>query len=639
MSMVTRTLLFCAFFAEINKLLEELDMEHAADAAHVLLEELDVDGSGELDFDEFCDFFSRLQRGDSSLQGFNALAAAMNETPIAILEDQGKRRGLTVEFKLIEERAATSMHAAHYVVECTLTGLFYDKDKKGKPVKFVGSKVFQGIGKTTRMAREKSAQLALAKLKKTMPGMQVQAGELPEKWLQWAHSNLDRGVPEETVLKTLIDKGFYPAQNHALMQALAVVRHLRHALEDNPQLFAGEETGDTSEELDAFLDQKLKTGFHGPVLLRTLEQFGFSASRNPSLVHRLKNSELAVGSRGRESAPQHDPMTRPEEQQRDWWRVCAEGAIEELELYLTAGQQINARKLLPGWQGRTGLMAAAQAGQKAACVFLLQHHADVNLADAGGRTALHLAAAKGHLSCIRALDQFGADCHLLDSHHNSPLHLAAAHNRKRAAKCLLELEDDYQRQVLTGAIPAIPGQFRADGGTDVKPVTFEQLGHRAFEHLLETKNHPKDIPRFRKDWVMEACAWVYDQFTPSQRRFVTQPSHAHVELALATRDPDPESGFYYGARGREIWVKTVESVDLLLVVLTAAFRQAANHQQNKLGRTALHEACFENLVDSHRGVIDLMVSVCVCPASPFAYLRPHLRSFFFYCSCKHAMHS
>lgn len=47
---------------EINKMLADMDMDHLQDAALELLEDLDTDGSGELDFAEFCDFFSRLQK-------------------------------------------------------------------------------------------------------------------------------------------------------------------------------------------------------------------------------------------------------------------------------------------------------------------------------------------------------------------------------------------------------------------------------------------------------------------------------------------------------------------------------------------------------------------------------------------------
>eukprot|EP00613_Pedinella_sp_CCMP2098_P023240 CAMPEP_0171694998 /NCGR_PEP_ID=MMETSP0991-20121206/7525_1 /TAXON_ID=483369 /ORGANISM="non described non described, Strain CCMP2098" /LENGTH=171 /DNA_ID=CAMNT_0012283639 /DNA_START=64 /DNA_END=575 /DNA_ORIENTATION=+ len=123
---------------EMAKLLEDLDMGHAMEKAAELMALIDADESGELDFSEFCDFFSRLTRGDTALRGFNALAEALNETPVTILEVQAQRRKLLVDFRVVEERTATSMHAAHFVVECTLTGIWYDRDKGGKPSKFVG---------------------------------------------------------------------------------------------------------------------------------------------------------------------------------------------------------------------------------------------------------------------------------------------------------------------------------------------------------------------------------------------------------------------------------------------------------------------------------------------------------------------
>ena len=100
---------------------------------------------------------------------------------------------------LLEESEATSMHAAHFLVECTLTGQWFEKDKTGKPCKYFGPKKFQGIGKTTRDARFKCAQNTLNKLKNTMPGLEVESGELPERWLQWAHHNLERGVDDHKV--------------------------------------------------------------------------------------------------------------------------------------------------------------------------------------------------------------------------------------------------------------------------------------------------------------------------------------------------------------------------------------------------------------------------------------------------------
>lgn len=131
------------------------------------------------------------------------------------------------------------MHAAHYVVEAVLFGIWYDRDKEGKTIKFEGSKTFQGIGKSTRDAKFKSASLALKKLLNNMPGLAHPVGELPDSWLKWAHENLEKGVDESKVLKGLIDKGFVPALNTHLMQSLILMRHVRYTLKSNPLLLVG----------------------------------------------------------------------------------------------------------------------------------------------------------------------------------------------------------------------------------------------------------------------------------------------------------------------------------------------------------------------------------------------------------------
>ena len=153
---------------EIRALLCDLDMEHAMDSAVKLMTELDTDGSGEMDWDEFCEFFSRIVRGDSTLRGFAKLTEQLNETPVSMLAEQSQKRDMEVDYKLKEERVATSMHAAHYVIEVTITGTWYGMDN-GKPTKYIGPKRFQGIGKTTRDAKFKAANNALAKLQNQMP--------------------------------------------------------------------------------------------------------------------------------------------------------------------------------------------------------------------------------------------------------------------------------------------------------------------------------------------------------------------------------------------------------------------------------------------------------------------------------------
>jgi hypothetical protein len=101
--------------------------------------------------------------------------------------------------------------------------------------------------------------------------------------------------------------------------------------------FKGEEVGDVGDVLDAFLDEHLRLGFDGTILLTTLEQFGFEVERNPTLVHRLRRHEVSVGS-GIHVAPSLEPMTPATDKFRDFFRACKEGALDEVELYIMAGQ-------------------------------------------------------------------------------------------------------------------------------------------------------------------------------------------------------------------------------------------------------------------------------------------------------------
>lgn len=271
--------------------------------------------------------------------------------------------------------------------------------------------------------------------------------------MQWVHENLGRGVDEAKVLRSLCAKGFQPSFNMHLMQSLMVGRHLKRALEKQPLLFAGEELGVLNDELDLFLDQKLRLGFDGNILLTMLQQFGFDVERNPEMVQRLRRQEVRAGTNWR-AGPFNDPMQPNETKVRDFHQACAEGDMEETELYILAGQPIDERKDTPAGNAKTGLMMAAANGQKKVCKLLLQHHAMPNRQDASGRTALHWAALGGHVDTIRCLDKYGGDVHALDGGHNSPLHLAAGANKPDAADALLLIESDYQRRVVTGAIRA-----------------------------------------------------------------------------------------------------------------------------------------------------------------------------------------
>lgn len=67
---------------EIQKILYNLGMKNFEEKAKELLEIVDVDGSGEIDFDEFCRFIILMKKGEGSFAQFNKLLDMMNETPL-----------------------------------------------------------------------------------------------------------------------------------------------------------------------------------------------------------------------------------------------------------------------------------------------------------------------------------------------------------------------------------------------------------------------------------------------------------------------------------------------------------------------------------------------------------------------------
>ena len=100
-------------------------MDSSLAEAERLLNIVDVKGTGEIDFDEFCTFFIMLKRGDERLSQYNELLNTIRNTPLGNLEHQCELRELKMNFITIEERQATALHAATFVLEvCNLHSLY-----------------------------------------------------------------------------------------------------------------------------------------------------------------------------------------------------------------------------------------------------------------------------------------------------------------------------------------------------------------------------------------------------------------------------------------------------------------------------------------------------------------------------------
>ena len=147
---------------------------------------------------------------------------------MSVLNIEVLKRGLKSKYRFVETREATAMYDKYEVMVVTLSGHWYES-VKGQPKESYGDRSFQGIGKTTREAKQAAAKAALTKLRATMPGIKFAPGVIPFAWSDWCRKNLKRGALLEDLLKTLTTKGFHPAKNPGFMEKFLLIRSWAYA--------------------------------------------------------------------------------------------------------------------------------------------------------------------------------------------------------------------------------------------------------------------------------------------------------------------------------------------------------------------------------------------------------------------------
>lgn len=85
-------------------------------------------------------------------------------------------------------------------------------------VRSEGVRRFQGIGKSTREARNNAADCALKRLRTLMPGLEVPVGVIPKEWEKWLKGNARKGFQLNRLLAQVRSKGFAPFANAGIMQ-------------------------------------------------------------------------------------------------------------------------------------------------------------------------------------------------------------------------------------------------------------------------------------------------------------------------------------------------------------------------------------------------------------------------------------
>jgi ankyrin repeat protein len=609
---------------ELAKLFANIKMNLSPEELQEHFKVADVDGSGEIDFQEFLFVVVSARRGDGKLAAFNALAQSLNETPIAMLHKKCSQRDLVPTYELLEERAGTAMHGPCIVMQVSVYGE-WNEMIDGVMHKEVKGKIYQGIGHTSRNAKCQAAMCALTEIQGMLPGLMVDQGVIPDDWRSWMFQNMEGGVSADECLTIMVAKAFTPAKNRGLMHQL-IIRHFFKELQAR--------TPDQVQSLDgripsgwmALCDQLLTNGFEGYQILGQLVDIGFDPESNPDLANRLHSHHAS------ETGSKQPPLVSREE---DFWSACAEGQLAVVRMYICGGQLADEAKCKPGlvedpnpW---SGLHLAARFNHVSVCEYLLEAGASADLPNLMGRTALHIAAMYRNPEAIDAILKYKPNPRISDRYGEQPIHAAARSGNAVIVNSLLIYEKRSVMGVLSNQTPCTRQRTRLkDGRVAIKP--FAQVLAEVYDLMMEEKLDGFDMQYFQKHWLLEAAQKCYDTLKPELKFMLPKPEvhlvdyvksrfvvaalvfrmNCNVLFADCRFDPDPKCGYWSGKRGEEKFHETIANSGDLVTLLTKVFTESYMNCKNERGNTPLLLACLENLVSTHEDAIRCLLDEFGC---------------------------
>ena len=578
---------------ETKRILHYLGMDFSIEKAEEMLQLVDKDGSGEIEFDEFCHFIAMIKRGDERLAQFGAILEKLNATPLAELERQANLRNLKIKFEIVEVRPASVTNPTIYVVEAQLTGLWH-RVEKGEVISEYLTKRYQGFGENTREAKYNAATAGVLNLGDAMPGVRCKPGEFPEDWMQWIDDNLLRGVDSGKIVAILSSKGFHPHRNMALMHRILAWSSLVHFQNTHPYIDLTDSSVKMHEEFLEWVRQTAQKGIDGEVLYQLLiDRYIDLSKEHLHFAQKLRFNELGC-------------LMEKDGQRAyilDFYHACRCGYDDFVLIYCKCGVQVNLEVLDRHTSERMrALTYAAMYGHANVCKILLQYGAEVNAIDVRGRNAVHIAALNGHRDCCEVLIDHGGRIFAPDFHGNTPLHLAAMKNSYEVVDYLA-----FRGQNLTRII-------YSDKTRAKKGKTFEEYVEEIFQVMPEMKLSQAESRRFEKAWLHDAALYFLKNMDDDVKYMIPRSCEEIMEDVLARFDPRPETGIIVTNEltGDQDFIKTIPQPSDLSVLLRYVFRQAAVDMINRWRRTALHMACDANVVNSHERVIILLIDVYGC---------------------------
>ena len=423
-----------------------------------------------------------------------------------------------------------------------------------------------------------------------LPGVHFEVGEFPDEWLKWSEDNLCRGIKPAEILDVLVRKGFHPAQNPYVMHKMCASAELDIFLERNPS-FDMYVLSKSQLDLNFFNWVKYvgDMGIDGGVFLEVLQERNIDVlTFQIHLAQKIKNNEYSSLIDMNGGRPKF----------MDFWSACEDGLVEEVKHYLIAEAKVDEEKVTRSGEYLTPTMLAAKGNHDEVLKLLIEKKANILLKDRRGRSALHHAALHGATEACDVLTDAGALVFGRDNIGNTPLHLAAMKNKLATMDVLASKAQEFTRAVCADKLLVRPG------------MTFDALAKSVFQKMQDEKLKAVETRRFEKEWLHEAAGVFRDAVAEDRKHMLAPTSVELMKDVLKRFDPRPETGvtISYGVEGGTKFIPTIPSPVELSLLLKYIFRQSALDNCNDMLRTPLHVACDENMVESHKEGIMMLIN-------------------------------
>ena len=429
---------------------------------------------------------------------------------------------------------------------------------------------------------------------------------------------MNRGCDVHSLLNNLATKGFQASKHPLLMHRVMCHQSFQRMRDKFPDLYPDVDhmnlnasSGNPAclpEEWQQWIDECLRDGIDGLAVVETLRaegvELGRAMLRNDDGT-RLGDKQLLQSLMRNEGGAITDPITPV---LRDFFIASATGSINDVKLYISAGQNCDA--LDPDRSkssSRTALGLAAMNGHVDVCEYIIDEgHCNIDQRDNTGRTALHHAAKAQQQQTLQLILDKGANMHLTDNYGNTPFHTAARYGSSECCEVLTGHEEENLRQVLSGKVIVSKDGKELMGRPE---AGVEGVASTLFHEMIAEKMKRSEAQRFLKDWCYEAAERVYGMVKESEHKMIGPPTRNIVDHALDRFDPDPDAGYWVGKKGNQRWVKVIDEPKHLIQILQYTFKHCFVDARNTLKRTALHEACFENRCASHADAVKVIVDL------------------------------